>query len=88
MRAVAHIGHRVVSPTTHPFDPGERLRRGFTGDRGLESVLTQIAPHRPPIVSTGLDHLHSHVTLTLATSPNLAPAWHSRPTKQGHGIRS
>ncbi|GAF46858.1 hypothetical protein RW1_035_00010, partial [Rhodococcus wratislaviensis NBRC 100605] len=51
-----------------PVDPGEGHRRCLSGDRGIESVLTPIAPHRPPIVSTGLDYLHSHVTL--ATSPN------------------
>jgi hypothetical protein len=33
-------------------------------------VLTQIASHRPPVVSPGLDYLHSHVILAASPNPN------------------
>lgn len=39
----------------------------------FESVLTQIAPHRPPVVSTGLDYLHSHITIAQPTDEEAPP---------------
>lgn len=85
MRAVAHIGHRMVSPTTHPLIRANSTAAVCPASNRCSHRSHRTAPRCVHWIGLPAQSCHPRDEHRIRT---VAPESHSRPTKQRTGVRT